>query len=117
LVALFLDYPAAYIVESYVSVAKIALTRNMSLGLQSHGSKRLLEEEDRVPFAEFNPQKRLRHIASPSGRCGTPHFDGRLAYTIGSATLAALHALFPHMDDKVSCFILCLILGSASEIL
>jgi hypothetical protein len=79
----------------------------MSLAVPSpHHNKRFLEASEdqalddgsRVPFTDFNPQKRFRQLASPGGRCASGH---RGAYRVGSPTLAAICALFPHMSDKV----------------
>jgi hypothetical protein len=83
----------------------------MSVALPSPHSgrtnKRFIDETDdaRAPFTEYNPQKRVRHVVSPSGRCGSAHLvqNPALAYTVGGAsTFAALRALFPAMSDKVS---------------
>lgn len=82
----------------------------MSVALPSpHTGKRFLEEDTqphagdvREPFAEYNPQKRVRHVVSPSGRCGSIHLAHNPAYTVGASTFAALRALFPSMSDKVS---------------
>lgn len=77
------------------------------VALPARHPKRLLEAteefqgDSRVPFAEYNPQKRIRNISSPSGRCGGPHVNNQLAYSIGSSTILALKALFPQMNDKV----------------
>lgn len=73
-----------------------------------HG-KRFLEEdsqpqqEDILPLGDYNnPQKRVRSVVSPSGRCGTAQLRQNPAYIVGASTFAALRALFPSMSDKVS---------------
>ena len=81
----------------------------MSVALPSpHHGKRFLEEDNqpqqedgRLPFAEYNPQKRVRHVVSPSGRCGGTQLR-HPSYVVGASTFAALRALFPSMSDKVS---------------
>lgn len=74
-----------------------------ALGLSPYqlGSKRFLEgpEEERAPLSELTGGKRHRQAVSP-GRCA-PREAAQASYAVGSATVAALRALFPHMNDKV----------------
>lgn len=71
-----------------------------ALGLSPYslGSKRFLDDEEgRVPLGEL---KRHRQAVSP-GRCAPSSEAAAASYAVGSATLAALRALFPEMNDKV----------------
>ena len=76
-----------------------------------HG-KRFLEEdqpqqEEVLPLGDYNPQKRVRSVVSPSGRCGSAQLSQNPAYIVGASTFVAIRALFPSMSDKVSfiCFL------------
>ena len=64
------------------------------------GSKRLFTEnpEDTDSPCDRGGQKRGRFAGSPSGRCGGPAPVFQAPHT---ATLNALKALFPGMDDQV----------------
>jgi hypothetical protein len=65
------------------------------------GSKRLFEEhpEDTDSPCDRGGSKRSRFLAgSPSGRCSGP---GPAFHGVPPATLNALKALFPGMDDQV----------------
>ena len=78
----------------------------MSLEIQTHSAtKRVLEEDERLPLSDLNPQKRSKFLAttSPVGRCGNTDWNSPgEAYSVGATALLALRALFPQMDDKVS---------------